>query len=42
MAKSENRSFGKHMLSLGMGTVIYMIVGFIGTPIITRLVDPID
>lgn len=42
MKKGVNHSFGKHMLSIGMGTIIYMIVGFIGTPIITRLVDPTD
>lgn len=42
MGKEENRSFGKNMLSIGAGTIVYMIVGFIGTPIITRLVDPVD
>lgn len=42
MKKAVNHSLGKHMLSIGMGTIIYMIVGFIGTPIITRLVDPTD
>lgn len=40
MNKSGSQSFGTHMLSLGAGTILYMIVGFIGTPIITRLVDP--
>lgn len=29
-------------MTLGVGTLLYMIVGFIGTPIITRLVDPVD
>lgn len=42
MKKAVNHSLGKHILSIGMGTIIYMIVGFIGTPIITRLVDPTD
>lgn len=40
MNKSGSQSLGKHMISLGAGTILYMIVGFIGTPIITRLVDP--
>ena len=40
MKKSGSHSLGKHMISLGAGTILYMIVGFIGTPIITRLVDP--
>ena len=25
-----------------MGTFLYMLVGVIGTPVITRLVDPVD
>lgn len=38
----ETTSFFRHFLTLGVGTLLYMIVGFIGTPIITRLVDPTD
>lgn len=38
----EKKSFFKNFITLGMGMVIYMIIGVIGTPIITRLVDPVD
>ena len=38
----ENRSFLKNFITLGIGMIIYMVIGFIGTPIITRLVDPAD
>ncbi|MGM9680279.1 MAG: lipopolysaccharide biosynthesis protein [Eubacteriales bacterium] len=42
MEQKGNRSFFKDFLTLSAGTLVYMIVGFIGTPIITRLVDPVD
>ena len=35
-------SFYKDFLTLGVGTFLYMLVGVIGTPVITRLVDPVD
>lgn len=38
----ETTSFFQNFLTMGIGTLLYMIVGFIGTPIITRLVDPAD
>lgn len=36
----KKTKFLQDFVSLGIGTLLYMIVGFIGTPIITRLVDP--
>lgn len=33
-------SFLKHFVSLGVGSFVYLLIGLIGTPIITRLVDP--
>lgn len=38
----KSRSFLKQFVSLGVGTFIYLLVGLIGTPIITRLVDPVS
>lgn len=40
--KSEGKSFINNFLVLGMGSILYLIVGVIGTPIITRLVDPVE
>lgn len=42
MNNNDNQSFLKVFFSLGIGTFLYLIVGLIGTPIITRLVDPVD
>lgn len=42
MKKSGGHSFYKDFFSLGIGTFLYLIVGLIGTPIITRLVNPVD
>ena len=42
MEKSTEKSFIKNFFVLGIGTFFYLIVGLIGTPIITRLVNPED
>lgn len=42
MKNEGKRSFIQDLLTLGAGTVLYMLVGVIGTPIITRLVGPGD
>lgn len=42
MEKNTGMSFVKNFFVLGIGTFIYLIVGVIGTPVITRLVDPTD
>ncbi len=42
MAAKGKSSFINNFFVLGVGTFLYMIVGVIGTPIITRLVDPVD
>lgn len=42
MNKTKKKSFLQDLMTLGFGTVLYMLVGIIGTPIITRLVDPVD
>ena len=39
---NEGKSFLKNFFILGVGSFIYLIVGIIGTPIITRLVDPVE
>jgi len=36
------KGFVKHFMIIGAGTIINMILGFFTTPIITRMVDPID
>lgn len=38
----EKKSFFKNFITLGVGMMIYFVIGVIGTPIITRLVDPAD
>lgn len=40
MANKKENSFIKNFIVLGFGSFLYLIVGVIGTPIITRLVDP--
>ena len=35
-----NNRFIKHFFIIGSGTLISMIIGFLTTPIITRIVDP--
>ncbi|MBP3697548.1 MAG: oligosaccharide flippase family protein [Clostridia bacterium] len=42
MAEKKEKSFLNDFFTLGVGTFLYLLVGVIGTPIITRLVDPID
>lgn len=34
------QSFLKHFMTIGLGTFVSMFIGFLTTPIITRLVDP--
>lgn len=38
--RPQKSSFLGDFMTLGVGTLLYMVVGVIGTPIITRLVDP--
>ena len=42
MAEKKEKSFLNDFFVLGVGTFLYLLVGVIGTPIITRLVDPVD
>lgn len=42
MKQTGTRSILDHFLTLGCGTVLYLLIGFIGTPIITRLIAPED
>ena len=38
----KRKSFLQQFVSLGIGSMIYLLVGLIGTPVITRLVDPVS
>ena len=38
----ENKNILKHFMLIGGGTVINMLIGLITTPLITRLVDPVE
>lgn len=42
MAQKKEKTFLNDFFVLGVGTFLYLLVGVIGTPIITRLVDPVD
>lgn len=42
MSSQGNKSFLRHFIIIGSGTVINMLIGLISTPIITRLVDPTE
>ncbi|MBQ3045703.1 MAG: oligosaccharide flippase family protein [Clostridia bacterium] len=42
MKAEKKNSFLNDFFTLGAGTFLYLVVGVIGTPIITRLVDPVD
>lgn len=42
MVQKKEKSFLNDFFTLGAGTFLYLLVGVIGTPIITRLVDPVD
>ena len=37
---TNNKSFIKQLIDVGIGTFITLIIGFITTPLITRIVDP--
>lgn len=37
-----SQSFIKNFFVLGIGSFIYLVIGLIGTPVITRLVDPAE
>ena len=37
-----SQSFIKNFFVLGFGSFIYLVIGLIGTPVITRLVDPAE
>ena len=39
---ASSQSFIKNFLVLGIGSFVYLIIGLIGTPVITRLVDPAE
>lgn len=38
----NNRNMLAHFVAIGSGTIINMLLGLIATPIITRLVDPVE
>ena len=38
--KKEDVSFIRHFLNVGIGTFINLLLGFISTPLITRIADP--
>lgn len=38
----KNKSFLSQFVSLGIGSFLYLLVGLLGTPVITRLVDPVS
>lgn len=40
MKADKGSSFIKNIVNVGIGTIINMIIGFLSTPIITRIVDP--
>lgn len=42
MAQKKEKSFLNDFFVLGVGMFFYLLVGVIGTPIITRLIDPVD
>ena len=39
---TSSQSFIKNFFVLGIGSFVYLIIGLIGTPVITRLVDPAE
>lgn len=39
---SKKKNFLKHFLVIGSGTIINMLIGLLTTPLITRIVDPIE
>ena len=42
MNNQSSRNFIKHFMVIGSGTAINMLIGVISTPIITRLIDPVE
>lgn len=39
---TDSKSFIKNFFVLGIGSFVYLVIGLIGTPVITRLVDPAE
>ena len=37
-----SKNYFKHFIEIGSGTIISMFIGFLTTPIITRIVEPTD
>lgn len=42
MSKKEDVQITKHILNIGISTVINLVLGLVTTPIITRIVNPIE
>lgn len=42
VSKNGRKSFINDFMVLGIGSFLYLVVGIIGTPIVTRLVDPVE
>lgn len=42
MGKKEDNQITKHILNIGLSTIINLVLGLITTPIITRIVDPLE
>lgn len=42
MRESASKNFLKHFTVIGAGTVINLIIGLLTTPLITRIVDPVE
>ena len=42
MSEAKKRNIIGHLLTIGMGSIINMIIGFFTTPILTRIVDPTE
>lgn len=42
MKKNASKNFIKHFVIIGSGTAINMILGLLTTPIITRIIDPVE
>lgn len=38
----QNKGFLKHFFMIGIGTALNLLIGLLTTPIITRIVDPIE
>lgn len=42
MAKQDEANFIKHFFNVGLGTAINLLLGFLTTPLITRVADPTE